>query len=49
MTTKRSFRTDFKPDEGGRIVEAARCMARRINTRGEKGPWPKITTATVAA
>jgi hypothetical protein len=45
MTTKPSFRAGFKADEGG---NAAVSMARGINTRGENGPWPKFTTATVA-
>jgi hypothetical protein len=46
MTTRPSFRADFKPGEGGKT---AVYMARWINTRGEKGPWSEITTATVAA
>lgn len=46
MTTKPSFRADFKPGEGGKT---AVYMARWVNTRGEKGPWSEITTATVAA
>ena len=46
MTTKPTFRADFKPGEGGKT---AVYMARWINTRGEKGPWSEITTATVAA
>jgi hypothetical protein len=46
MTTRPSFRADFKPGEGGKT---AVYLARWINTRGEKGPWPEITTATVAA
>jgi len=49
MTTKPTFRTDFNPGEGGKIGGAAVYMARWINTRGEKGPWSEITTATVAA
>jgi hypothetical protein len=46
MTTRPSFRADFKPGEGGKTAVS---MARWINTRGEKGPWSEITTATVAA
>jgi len=46
MTTRPTFRADFKPGEGGKT---AVYMARWINTRGEKGPWSEITTATVAA
>jgi hypothetical protein len=46
MTTKPSFRADFKPGEGGKT---AVYMARWVNTRGEKGPWSEITTAPVAA
>ena len=46
MTTRPTFRADFKPGEGGKT---AVYMARWINTRGEKGPWSEIATATVAA
>jgi len=46
MTTKPTFRADFKPGEGGKT---AVYMARWINTRGEKGPWSEVATATVAA
>ncbi len=46
MTTKPSFRAEFKADERGKT---AIYMARWINTRGEKGPSSEITTATVAA
>jgi hypothetical protein len=46
MTTKPSFRAEFKAAEGGKT---AVYMARWINTRGEKGPWSDIATATVAA
>ena len=41
MTTRPTFRADFKPGEGGKT---AVYMARWINTRGEKGPWSEITT-----
>ena len=46
MTMKPSFRAEFKAGEGGKT---AVYMARWVNTRGEKGPWSEITTATVAA
>jgi hypothetical protein len=46
MTTKPSFRAEFKAGEGGKT---AVYMARWVNTRGDKGPWSEITTATVAA
>ena len=46
MTNKVSFRVDVKAGEGGK---AAVYTARWVNTRGEKGPWSEITTATVAA
>jgi len=44
--TKPTFRAEFKPGKGGKT---AVYMARWINTRGEKGPWSEIATATVAA
>jgi hypothetical protein len=46
MTTKPSFRADYAKAAGGKT---AVYMARWVNTRGEKGPWSEITTATVAA
>jgi hypothetical protein len=46
MTTKPSFRAEFKSGEGGKTAVS---MARWINTRGEKGLWSEVTTATVAA
>ncbi len=46
MTTRPTFRAEFKPGEGDKT---AVYMARWINTRGEKGPWSEIATATVAA
>jgi len=56
MTTRPTFRAEFKPGEGGKTWGAAVSMARPprricdwINTRGEKGPWSEIATATVAA
>jgi len=49
MATKPSIRADFKPAEGGTNWEGAVYMGRWINTRGKKGPWSEIATATVAA
>jgi hypothetical protein len=46
MTTRPSFRAEFKAGEGGK---AAVSMARWISTRGEKGPWSEIAPTTVAA
>jgi hypothetical protein len=46
MTTRPSFRAEFKAGEGGKTAVS---MARWINTRGEKGPWSDVTTATVEA
>ncbi len=46
MTTKPSFRAEFKAGEEGKTAVS---MARLINTRGEKGPWSNIKAATVAA
>lgn len=51
MTTRPSFRAEFKAGEGGN-VGAAVSMARWVNTlggRGEKRPWSDVTTATVTA
>lgn len=46
MTTKPSFRAEYAKAAGGKT---AVYMARWVNTRGEKGPWSDVTTATVAA
>ena len=46
MATKPSIRADFRGGAGGKI---AVYMARWIDTRGEKGPWSEICSATVAA
>ena len=46
MTTKPTFRAEYAKAAGGKT---AVYMARWINTRGEKGPWSEIATATVAA
>jgi len=60
MTTKPTFRAEFKPGEGGKTAfymarpprhgeSSTRRICDWINTRGEKGPWSEIATATVAA
>jgi len=49
MTTRPTFRAEFKPGEGGTKWEGAVYTAGCINTRGEKGLWSEITTATVLA
>ncbi len=46
MTTRPMLRTDFRAADGGKT---AVYMLRWVNTRGEKGPWSDVTTATVAA
>jgi len=46
MTTRPSFRAEFKTGEDGKTAVS---VARWVNTRGEKGPWSDVTTATVAA
>jgi hypothetical protein len=46
MTTRPSFRAEYARAAGGKT---AVYMARWVNTRGEKGPWSEVTTATVAA
>ena len=46
MTTKPTVGTEFQPGAGGKT---AVDMARWIYTRGEKGPWSEICSATVAA
>ncbi len=40
------IRAEFKAGDGG---ETAVYMTRWVNTRGEKGPWSEIATATGAA
>jgi len=53
MTTKPTFRADFKPSEGGtkeRERAPSPWPARSTRGgRGEKGPWSEIATATAAA
>ena len=46
MTTRPTFRAEVQALGRGKT---AVYMARWINTRGEKGPWSEIATATVAA
>jgi len=46
LTTRPSVRTDFRAADGGKT---AVYMLRWVNTRGEKGPWSEICSATVAA
>lgn len=46
MTTRPTLRAEFKPGDGGKT---AVYMARWVSTRGEKGPWSDVATATVAA
>ena len=45
-------RAGLRPDgvcKPGNSVRTAIYLLRLINTRGEKGPWSNITSATVAA
>lgn len=46
MTTRPSFRAEFKASEGGK---AAVSMARCVNTQGERGSWSEVCAATAAA
>ena len=46
LTTRPTLRTDFQAADGGKT---AVYMLRWVSTRGEKGPWSEIATATVAA
>ncbi len=46
LTTRPTVRTEFKAMDGGKT---AVYMLRWVNTRGEKGPWSEICSATVAA
>lgn len=46
LTTRPTLRTTFRTADGGKT---AVYMLRWVNTRGEKGPWSEVTTATVAA
>jgi len=49
LTTKSSFRTEFKSGDGGTNLGGAVCMTRWVNTQGEMGQWSKFDTAIVAA
>lgn len=46
LTLRPTLLARFKPGEGGKT---AVYMARWVNTRGEKGPWSEVASATVAA
>jgi hypothetical protein len=46
LTTQSTCRAEFPQAARGKT---AVYMVRWVNTRGEKGPWSEITTATVAA
>jgi hypothetical protein len=46
MATKPSVTAEYRAADGGKTAVS---MLRWVNTRGEKGPWSDITTATVAA
>jgi len=46
LTSRPTVRTEFKSADGGKT---AVYMLRWVNTRGEKGPWSEICSATVAA
>lgn len=46
MAMRPSVTADFRAADGGKT---AVYMLRWVNTRGEKGPWSEVTTATVAA
>lgn len=46
MATKPSVITEYRAADGGKT---AVYMLRWVNTRGDKGPWSEVTTATVAA
>ncbi|MGD9791158.1 MAG: hypothetical protein AB7Q00_08960 [Phycisphaerales bacterium] len=46
MATKPSVTAEYRAADGGKT---AVYMLRWVSTRGEKGPWSDVTTATVAA
>ncbi len=46
MATKPSIAAEYRAADGGKT---AVYMLRWVSTRGEKGPWSEVTTATVAA
>jgi hypothetical protein len=46
LATRDSITRMYKPEDGGRT---AFYQLRWVSTRGEKGPWSEVTSATVAA
>ncbi len=46
MATRPSITAEYRAADGGKT---AVYMLRWVSTRGEKGPWSEVTTATVAA
>ncbi|MCC6321210.1 MAG: hypothetical protein IT438_07220 [Phycisphaerales bacterium] len=46
MATRPSVTAEYRAEGGGKT---AVYMLRWVSTRGEKGPWSEVTTATVAA
>ncbi len=46
MATKPSVTAEYRAADGGKTAVS---MLRWVSTRGEKGPWSEVTTATVAA
>jgi hypothetical protein len=46
VSSRGNLQTDFPSAEAGKTAYYA---LRWVSTRGEKGPWSEITTATVAA
>ncbi len=49
MTTRPSYRAEFKPGEGGKTAASMARWANTLGGRVEQGPWSEVTTATVAA
>ena len=46
MTTRPSFRAEFKAGEGGKTAVS---MTRWINTRGQQEPWSGVPSLAVAS
>ena len=46
VATRPTLRASYAPADGGKT---AVYMLRWVSTRGERGPWSEVTTATVAA
>ena len=46
MTTRPSFRAEFKAGEGGKTAVS---MTRWINTRGQQEPWSEVPSLAVAS